>query len=145
MEAGRTYLYTLNWDHLLAPVVEQMAEARNELVRRLRGAIAEWKVQPAHASLFGSAARGDGDENSDIDLLVVRPAGADVDDPTWRIQLDRLAEAVLGWTGNNAGIVEVGEGELPRLRQDRPPVVEELGRDAVDLAGLSTRILLRGL
>jgi predicted nucleotidyltransferase len=144
-DVGRTYLYTLNWDHLFAPVVEQIAEARNELVRRLRSAIAEWEIQPMHVSLFGSAARGDGDEKSDIDLFVVRPAGADVDDPTWRVQLDRLAEAVLAWTGNNAGIAEVGEEELARLRQDRPPVVEELRRDAVDLAGRSARTLLRGL
>jgi predicted nucleotidyltransferase len=144
-EVGRTFLYELNRDHLLAPTVEQMAGARIELIRRLREAINAWKVPPVHASLFGSAARGDGDTSSDIDLLVVRPAAVDSDDPAWRDQLDALADLVRRWTGNNAGIAEVSEGELPRLRRNRPPVVEEVSEDAVDLAGEETRTLFRRL
>lgn len=144
-EVGRTFLYELNRDHLLAPTVEQMAGARAELVRRLRDAIDTWEVPPVHASLFGSAARGDGDASSDIDLLVVRPADIDPDDAPWRGQLDELANLVRRWTGNNAGIAEVSEGELSRLRKDRPPVVEEVSEDAVDLAGEATRKLLRRL
>jgi predicted nucleotidyltransferase len=141
-EVGRTFLYELNRDHLMAPTVEQMAGARAELVRRLRDAIDDWEVPPVHASLFGSAARGDGDASSDIDLLVVRPADLDPEDATWREQLDELADSVRRWTGNNAGIAEVSESELPRLRKDRPPVVEEVSEDAVDLAGEATRKLL---
>jgi len=144
-EVGRTFLYELNRDHLLAPTVEQMAGAHAELVRRLRDAIDGWEIPPVHASLFGSAARGDGDASSDIDLLVVRPADVDPDDAHWRGQVDGLADLVRRWTGNNAGIAEVSEGELPRLRKDRPPVVEEVSEDAVDLAGEETRKLLRRL
>ncbi len=144
-EVGRTFLYELNRDHLLAPTVEQMAGARTELTRRLRDAIGAWEVSPVHASLFGSAARGDGDTNSDIDLLIVRPADVDPDDATWRDQLDGLADQVRRWTGNNTGVAEVSEGELPRLRKDRPPIVKEVSEDAVDLAGEKTRKLLRRL
>jgi len=142
-EVGRTFLYELNRDHLLAPVVEQMAGARIELIRRLREAIGAWRAQPIHASLFGSAARGDGDTSSDIDLLIVRPTGLAPDDVTWRGQLDALADSVRRWTGNNAGIAEVPDEEVSRLRSDRPPVVEEISKDAVDLAGEDTRKLLR--
>ncbi len=144
-EVGRTFLYELNRDHLLAPTVEQMAGARTELIRRLRKVIGAWEPAPVHASLFGSAARGDGDTSSDIDLLIVRPADLDPEDANWRDQLDELADSVRRWTGNNAGIAEVSEGELPRLRKDRPPVVEEVSGDAVDLAGEDTRKLLRRL
>jgi predicted transcriptional regulator len=144
-EVGRSFLYELNRDHLLAATVEQMAGARAELVRRLRDAIDGWGIPPVHASLFGSAARGDGDASSDIDLLVVRPADVDPGDAAWRGQLDELADQVRCWTGNDAGIAEVSEGELPRLRKDRPPVVEEVSEDAVDLAGEATRKLLRRL
>jgi predicted nucleotidyltransferase len=144
-EVGRTFLYELNRDHLLAPIVEQMAGARAELVRRLCDEIDAWEISPVHASLFGSAARGDGDARSDIDLLVVRPAEVDPDDLQWRKQVDELADLVRRWTGNNAGIAEVSEGDLPRLRKDRPPVVEEVSEDAVDLAGEATRKLLRRL
>ena len=143
LEAGRTFLYTLNRNHLLAPVVEQMAGVRVELIQRLRDGIGSWATPAIHASLFGSAARGDGDTRSDIDLFVVRPADVDADDHGWCEQVDRLGDAVRGWTGNNAGIAEVSEHELPRLRSDRPPVVEELQRDAIELAGESTQALLR--
>jgi predicted nucleotidyltransferase len=141
-EVGRTFLYALNRDHLLAPTVEQMAGVRAELIRRLRKVIGAWEPPPVHASLFGSAARGDGDTSSDIDLLIVRPVDLDPENATWRDQLDELADSVRRWTGNNAGIAEVSEGELPRLRKDRPPVVEEVSEDAVDLAGEDTRKLL---
>jgi predicted nucleotidyltransferase len=35
-----------------------------------------------HASLFGSAARGDGVPESDIDLLIIRPERVDAEDAT---------------------------------------------------------------
>jgi Nucleotidyltransferase domain len=142
LEAGRSFLYTLNRSHLLAPVVEQMADARVELIERLRETVGSWRTPPVHASLFGSAARGDGDMGSDIDLFLVRPAEVDVDDPSWSEQVDGLAESVRAWTGNNAGIVEVSEDELSQLRRDPPPVIRELGRDAIDLGGDSARNLL---
>jgi predicted transcriptional regulator len=140
LESARAFLYTLNRDHLLAPVVEKMIEARPELIQRLRDEIGSWRTPPVHASLFGSAARGDGDTGSDIDLFLVRPAGADED--RWAEQVNGLAESVRAWTGNNAGIVEVSEDELSGLRDDPPPVFGELGRDAIDLAGQPAKTLV---
>jgi predicted transcriptional regulator len=140
--AGRAFLYTLNRDHLLAPAVEKMAAARLDLIQRLRGEIASWRMAPIHASLFGSTARGDGDTESDIDLFLVRPGGTGSDDAEWGDQVNGLAESVRAWTGNNAGIVEVSEDELAGLREDPPPVVVELGRDAIDLAGQPAKSLV---
>jgi predicted nucleotidyltransferase len=114
-EAGNVTLYSLNREHLAAPAVEQLMGLRDELVRRLAQEIASWSVPVVHASLFGSAARGEGDVTSDIDLFVVRPRPVDQDDATWRSQLDRLATEVLAWTGNHAGISEVGEWELAHV------------------------------
>src|SRR6266508_2965124 len=79
-EAGNAYLYTFNREHLAAPALELLVDIRSELDRRLRAEIAEWKIAPAHVSIFGSAARGDGDTRSDIDLFVVRPARVSEDD-----------------------------------------------------------------
>src|SRR6266540_677087 len=91
-EAGNAYLYTLNRDHLAAPALEQLADIRSELERRLRAEIAAWEIAPTHVSIFGSAARGDGDTRSDIDVFVVRPERVAEDDPRWRTQLDRLSD-----------------------------------------------------
>jgi hypothetical protein len=130
-----TVVYTLNRDHLAAQPAIALARLRATLLERLRTTIDGWHPAPLHASLFGSAARSDGDTASDIDLLVIRPVGIHEDDPAWRAQIESLADDVLRWTGNHAGIADVGEGDLKRLSRDRPPIVEEVERDAILLAG----------
>ncbi|MGH3031713.1 MAG: nucleotidyltransferase domain-containing protein [Gaiellaceae bacterium] len=134
-EAGSAYLHTFNREHLAAPSLEQLAGIRSEFERRLRAEIADWGIAPAHVSIFGSAARGDGDTRSDIDIFVVRPAGVPDNDPGWRAQLDRLSNRVHAWTGNYAALSEVSAADVRRLRRERPPVVEELCRDAISLVG----------
>ena len=134
-EAGRALLFTLNRDHLAAPAVRVLAGMRTELVTRLRSVLSEWTIEPVHCSLFGSAARGDGTTESDIDLFLVRPGRVDEGDRAWLEQRDTLARQVLRWTGNHAGIAEVAEGELTSLVHADPPIVGELRRDAVVLYG----------
>ena len=51
MEAGGTLLNSLNRDHLLAPAVEQMADARAEMIRRLREEIGGWEVPAVHEEI----------------------------------------------------------------------------------------------
>ncbi len=145
LPAGNAQLYSLNHRHLLAGAVEQMAGAHAELTRRLREKISSWEIPAMHASLFGSAARSDGDIHSDIDLLIVRPINLDPESEQWRTQIDALAENVRRWTGNNAGIVEISTADLPRLVEEQPPILAELRRDAIELAGKPLRTLLRVL
>jgi len=141
-EAGRAFLFTLNRDHLAAPAIELLADLRSELLRRIRDSIGAWAVQPEHLSLFGSAARGDGGTESDIDLFVVRGKAIERQDALWREQLDLLARRIEGWTGNPARIVEVEQAELALLRKERPPIVDELRADAITLAGPEASTLL---
>jgi len=140
--AGRALLFTLNRDHLAAPAVEVLAGMRTELLNRLRHAIDAWELAPAHVSLFGSAARGDGDTRSDIDLFVVRPKGVVEDDPRWHEQLDNLADQVERWTGNHVGIAQTAETEIMRLRNEAPPIVAQLRSDAIALSGPDVTTLL---
>lgn len=141
VDAPPAVLYSLNRDHVAAPVALALVGLRGALLDRLRGTLAGWEVSPVHVSLFGSAARGDGDEASDIDVFVVRPARTSAEDPRWRGQLEALERDIRRWTGNHAGISEVGEDELARLSAERPPAVGELERDAVTLAGKDARRL----
>jgi predicted nucleotidyltransferase len=142
-EAGRAYLHTLNRDHIAAPVVELLSGLRTELLRRLRETIGRWNPAPAHASMFGSAARGDGDTTSDIDLLIVRPRGVDEEDVSWRSQLHALGDSVHAWTGNHAGIAEIGESDVAALVRDPPAILGDLRSEAIDLAGVPVRMLLK--
>ncbi len=141
-EAGRSLLYTLNREHLLAPAVQLLAGTRAELRRRIVDTLEEWVISPLHVSLFGSAARGDGDTASDVDLFVVRTEGVLSENEQWRTQLDDLATQIRRWTGNHAGIVDVGEGELRGLESAQRPILNELRKDAIPLYGLSVDELL---
>lgn len=140
--AGAALLYSLNREHLAAEPILALVGLRQLLVDRLRSEVECWTVAPLHASLFGSASRGDGSTSSDVDLFLVRPGTVGAEDERWRAQLDDLAALVLNWTGNHAGVAEVAEQELGRLREERPPIVEELEQDAVILAGPPVRELL---
>lgn len=142
-EAGNATLYSLNRAHLAAPAVELLTDLRGALISRLREELASWEIPPLHASAFGSLARGDGDSHSDVDVLLIRPEGVDLDDARWRDQLAALSASVHGWTGNQAGISELSEDDLERLRRERPPIVESLLADSLTLHGPDIRTLLR--
>lgn len=131
--AGPALMHTLNREHVGAPAVEALATMRSALLGRLREAISSWPTPAAHASMFGSAARGDGDANSDIDIFLVRPDRIDQDDPIWRGQCDRLAADVLRWTGNDAGLIECSEGQLQEMVRSGAPVIDALRSDAIRL------------
>jgi len=142
LEAPPAALYTLNRQHVAAPVAEALAGLRSAFLSRLRDAFSTWKLQPVHASLFGSAARGDGAPDSDVDLFVVRPAAIDGENPMWSDQLAELSDLVFVSTGNRAGIIDFAERDVEQMLDESPPILDELRRDAIDLAGISLRELL---
>jgi MarR family/Nucleotidyltransferase domain len=136
--------YSLNRNHLFSPAIIVLTNARSALWERIGAEVEKWPISPYHASVFGSAARGDGDAESDIDVLVVRRRRIAEDDPQWRSQVETLADDVYRWTGNRAGIAEVSEAELARLRREQPPIAEWLGADAITITGPSHSELLSG-
>lgn len=138
-EVGNVQLFTLNRQHLAAPSIELLTDLRGELIRRLTDSVHAWTISPRHASIFGSAARGDGDLESDVDLFVVRPAKINAENAIWRQQLDALALAVRDWTGNHAGISEVGATELAKVA--RSAAGKAIRDEGVLLAGAPLRQL----
>ncbi|MDE2282158.1 MAG: nucleotidyltransferase domain-containing protein [Actinomycetales bacterium] len=73
---GKRSGYRLNRDHVAADGVIRLTGLRRVLWSRMADHIAHWPAKPVLVRVFGSAARGDGDEMSDIDVLFVRPATA---------------------------------------------------------------------
>jgi hypothetical protein len=142
-ERSSAVYYRANRDHLAWPAVEMLAHLRRMLIDRLRERLRSWPLQPVHASLFGSAARGDGSTGSDIDLLSIRPDGVDEDDSPWAEQIDHLRHEVQAWTGNSCQVFQI---DLPRLGEHvraGDPLVDEWRRDAITVAGEELRVVLR--
>lgn len=140
--AGSASLYSLNRDHVAAPAIEALTRIREDLLDRLRTTIAGWRIRPSYACLFGSAARRDGDNASDIDVLIVRPRAVDENDERWRDQVHGLETAIHRWTGNYAGIAELSWDDAHDLRRRRPEILQDLERDAIDLTGTGVRELI---
>ncbi len=138
---NRAYLFTLNRDHLAANAVELLMSMRAKLFELIEKAIGDWDTAPVHASVFGSTARGDGDVDSDIDMLIVHPFSA-LGEERWQAQVDELRDQIEAWTGNRANIVERSEPELAELIRQRRPIVEELRSDAIAVAGARIQTLL---
>jgi predicted nucleotidyltransferase len=155
-QMGRNKVHELNRDHVAAPAAEILAGLRLELWKRLRASLETWKPQALYAGVFGSAARGDGGPDSDVDILLIHApfpgekrlpenvveSLSDVFTPhmsahheqMWLAQIDQLHGDVLRWTGNAAQVVDVSlydwrDGAETGLR-------EAVLQDSVMLAGV---------
>ena len=162
---GRNQVHELNREHLAAPVADVLAGLRLELWKRFRSTLAEWNPRPLYACVFGSAARGDGDEASDIDLLLVhppfktdrRPARSarsgllellvdsmatqpvrplgKVEEDRWQVQIDELRGQVRRWTGNSLQVVDFSAFEWTDPKAAHADLRTEVDQDGVTLAG----------
>lgn len=125
-------LYRLNRDHLAAPSIEALAALRERLIAAMIDHIGSWEIHAEGAWLFGSAARGDGGEDSDIDVLVLRPET--VDEAAWDDQVELFATAVTTWTGNRCEVIEYTSEEFAALMsRDEDRLSVGLRADAVAL------------
>lgn len=128
-------LYRLNRQHVAAEAIVALANLRDDLLARMRDHISAWPVPPVAAWLFGSAARGDGGPQSDIDVLVIRPDHVDVEQPDWADQLESLASAVTAWSGNGCAVIEYSDNEFNELVAAGQRLVADIRRDGIHLAG----------
>jgi hypothetical protein len=65
------------------------------------------------------------------------------EDERWRSQINSLAAAIHSWTGNHAGIAEISERDLARLRRERPRVIRNVEVDGITLIGDEPSSLFR--
>lgn len=137
--AGSANLYRLNREHLAAPWIQGLAGMRSQLLQRLRERVEDWSIKPVVAVVFGSVARGDASEDSDLDLLVVRPASCPAESPTWETQLAELEESATKWTGNDTRILEFGADEL-EAQASSEAVLREAAHEGVPFFGSERRL-----
>lgn len=142
---ARYPIYRLNREHVAVPHIEALTRVRRELFDRIREEVAAWAIAPTHAGLFGSFARGTGDSDSDIDVLLVRPASLAEDDPTWLEQLDRLDHRIQAWSGNAVQIIDIAPATLGHMARDGDPLVDSWRADGIPVHGERILDLLQGL
>jgi predicted nucleotidyltransferase len=136
---GQSYTYLTNRDHVLVPGLEALQQAMPTVEDRVRALVAEWTLAPASVVMFGSAARRDGNADSDVDLLLVRSEAVDAEDDTWAKQRHELAQSVERWTGNTVQVIELSTAELAKASRRKEPLISELQAYGVVLAGRDLR------
>ena len=132
-------MVSLNRDHLAAKPILGLVGLRAQLVERLTNALAGWS-NLAGGWLFGSAARGDGDSTSDIDLLLVADH---TPDEAWEATCADLTTQVQAWTGNPTQLVEHTRKSFTALLRRRNPLIAALRSEGIPLTPTSPE-LLRG-
>ncbi len=130
-QAGRTFTYRLNRDHLAAAAIIELAHLDDALIERIRTAVATWDRAPLLVMLFGSAATGQMRVNSDIDVFVVgnEPSGGS---DRWRAQISELELDITKWTGNDARVLAYAVEDLAHAND---VVVDDIARDGILVAG----------
>ena len=161
-QLGSTRVYSLNRDHVAAAVVIEMADIRPELWRRFAREIERWSVRPLYACIFGSAARHEGDFDSDIDMLLVRPSTiSEVNEAQksksiwiavgmwaeviatrvmsesqikkWESNVDNLHDLVRRWTGNPLQVVSITAIEWSENRRTQSEIYRNIAQDEIRL------------
>jgi len=135
-------LYTVNRNHVAAEALEALVELRPRLLDRMRADIAHWEPSAISVLLYGSVARGEGNANSDIDVLVVRPDAVSAEETTWRNQVDQFVDRVQTWSGNACEVLELSDAEFTTAMTRGRKLERELRRDAICLGGEAPDMLL---
>jgi hypothetical protein len=164
-EMGRNHVHELNREHLAAPVAELFSGLRLELWNRIRKKLGTWNPKPVYGCVFGSAARADGDAQSDIDLLLVHAPLPGESDPRhrsgdpiaaaglaaefmaaplterqlarWQRQVDQLRGLVRGWTGNPLQVLEMSVVQWEDHQRRQSALFEQISHDAIEVVGRS--------
>lgn len=136
--AGSAQMTSLNRAHLVAEPLILLCRTRARLVARLTDELTGWSGLAA-AWLFGSAARGNGDRASDVDLLLV--AERSIETEAWADLTARVISEVRTWTGNEAQLVEHTTHSFAQLVRDRNPFVDAIREDGISLTPGSDALL----
>lgn len=128
-DVGAAALVRLVRENEAARSVLALVDLRQGVLARLAGEARKIRPAPACLVVFGSFARGDAHENSDIDVLAVPPSEAQVDHGRWTAALGQWSDRATRIAGNPVNLLEATMDELPKLvRGEREPwrtIVEE--------------------
>lgn len=128
--------YVLNREHLASAPVLALASLHGGLIERIREHVDRWEPKPDLVGLFGSAARRDGDMDSDVDIFILSGDQAILD-----LSGD-LAHQVQRWTGNSCHVITATSADVRRMRRHKEPLLDNVVRDLVIVSG--SRAVLAG-
>ena len=135
-EVPPSSLFRLVPDHIAASPLLRIARARDGMLEAMGRIAGDLAVSPTSVIVFGSFARGEADAHSDIDTILVRPAGVDEADEMWAASVEEWSNAVSRVSGNRVEVLEVGADEIAGHLGSRRQVWRDVRRDGLVVYGL---------
>ena len=139
-QVGRSKMCRFNRAHLAAGAVVELLTLRDRIIQVIKDEISAWITKPIHASLFGSAARGEGGPESDLDVLIIRPD--EVPENQWEEQKYLSGLRLETKTGNTVSWFDISLTELKTAYKAAEPIFSEWKRDGISLSESSLSDLL---
>ncbi len=137
-------MYSVNRQHLLWPPVRSMLESKTRLATQIRDHLStevDDALTDLALSFYGSVARADSSEQSDIDLVVVYVDERQRD--TCREAVGRLLDEIETWTGNSAQLYDITRKELEDMVAANDPIVDSWVTESDAIVGPEMAALCR--
>ena len=129
-------LFRLVPEHIASRALLSLARSTDAVLNEIGRSAASLPHPPVSVIVFGSFARREAGPDSDIDVVVVRPAGIDEDDESWATPLEGWRSVVRQLTGNPVEVLEVDTEEAAAKAAGPSPLWAEIRRDGRVVHGL---------
>lgn len=129
-------LFRLVPEHVASRAILALARSADAVLDDIGPLAAALPRPPVSVVVFGSFARREAGSDSDIDVVVVRPAGIDEDDEDWATSLEGWRSDVRRLTGNPVEVLELGADEVAARVAGHGQLWAEIRRDGRVVHGL---------
>jgi hypothetical protein len=136
-EVPPSALFSLVEEHVASRLVRALTRSRETALAQMGMLAGRMDPPPVSVVVYGSFARGEADEASDLDVVVIRPEGVVEDGDGWATSVDDWRSAVRRLTGNSVEVLEIGEAEVPRRLRQPTALWRDLLRDGIPVHGPS--------
>ena len=134
-EAPPSALFALVEDHIAARAVRALSRSRDAVLEELGAFARKMDPRPVSAVVFGSFALGEADAASDLDIVLVRPAGVGEDDDRWMSSAEAWRTAARRLTGNRVQVLEIDAAEAARRLRRPTSLWADVLRDGITVHG----------
>ncbi len=147
--AGSAVLHEANRDHLLWNAVARLVHDADQVVHSLKGRISVAigdvlgnRAPHVTAALFGSVARGESRQDSDVDVLLITPD--EIGESDVEALVERVIDTVQISTGNVCNVYAASRARFDELVATADPMIPSWVADATVFSGPDFRPRLGG-
>ncbi|MDW3214765.1 MAG: nucleotidyltransferase domain-containing protein [Ilumatobacteraceae bacterium] len=124
-------------ENVAAQAIVQLARSRDRALTQIADSATALAPSPVSVIVFGSFARGEADEQSDLDVIVVRPDEIADDDDAWAAAIEQWRNEARAITGNEVEVLEIARDQMPARLESGSTLWRDVVRDGVVIHGLA--------